>query len=337
MISSGGHAETGDDPAALARALEPVIRDSCGGRLSEIEWFRATWQRGGAATGNALWRDGKADVPVIVKIPVGANELNWTVRLGDHGLDRDVCEGQTPHPTPRVLGSGSELGGHDLAWLVIERLEGKPVSGDLSERSLNGLLSAAVEFQARAENRHGAFGAPPATPDWGKALDDARRWVRDNHIENANRWKNAIQGVQRLLPRLLTRWELREINAWCHGDLHPGNVMHMPAGAGHPDRCVLIDLALTHAGHWVEDAVYLEHLFWGHEDKLFGMKPVKQMRKLRKDRGLRVGEDDSTIADVKRVLVAATTPSFLTVGGDGRHAQGALAVCEDLVHRLSGV
>ena len=111
----------------------------------------------------------------------------------------------------------------------------------------------------------------------------------------------------------------------------------MPAEAGHPDRCVLIDLALTDAGHWVEDAVYLEHLFWGHEDKLFGMKPVKQMRKLRKDRGLRVGEEDSTIADVKRLLVAATTPSFLSVGGDGCHAQGALAICEDLVHRLSGV
>ncbi len=337
MISSGGQTETGDDPAALARALEPAIRDTCQGRLSEIEWFRATWQRGGAATGFAKWRNGSGDVPVIVKIPVGYNELSWTVQLGDHGLDRDVVNGQVPHPTPRVLSSGTELGGHDLAWLVIERLEGKPVAGDLSERSLNGLLRAAVEFQARAERERGAFGKPPETPDWEKALDDSRQWVRDNHIENASRWKKAIQGVQKLLPRLVSKWEVREINAWCHGDLHPGNVIHMPADEGHPDRCVLIDLALTHAGHWVEDAVYLEHLFWGHDEKLFGVKPVKQMRRLRKERGLRVGEDDSVLADIKRLLIASTTPSFLKVGGDTLHAHGALVVAEGLVKRLSGL
>lgn len=336
MISSGGHAETGDDPAALARALEPVIRESCDGRLSEIEWFRATWQRGGAATGYSRWNDGRIEVPVIVKIPVGANELTWTKRLGDHGLDRDVRNGQTPHPTPRVLGSGLELGGHDLAWLVIERLEGKPVSGDLSERSLNGLLSAAVEFQARAE-RAVSLGSAPPTPDWEKALVETRTWVQNNHIENASRWKNAIAGVQKLLPRLLARWEAREINAWCHGDLHPGNAIHMPAEDGHPDRCVLIDLALIHPGHWVEDAVYLERLFWGHEDKLYGVKPVRQMRRLRKELGLRVGDEDSTLADVKRLLVASTSPSFLVVGGDGRYAHAALLVAEDLVHRLSGL
>lgn len=337
MIGAGGHAETGDDPAALARALEPVIRESCGGRLSEIEWFRATWQRGGAATGYSRWNDGRVEVPVIVKIPVGATELNWTVRLGDHGFDRDVREGQTPHPTPRVLGSGSELGGHDLAWLVIERLEGKPVSGDLSERSLTGLLDSAAQFQLRAAKAMPTMGKPPATPDWEGALNQTRQWVQDNHLENASRWKIAISAVQKLLPRLLARWESRDINTWCHGDLHPGNAIHMPADEGHPDRCVLIDLALIHAGHWIEDAVYFEHLFWGHEDKLFGIKPVRQMRKLRKELGLPVGEDDSLIADVKRLLMASTSPSFLVVGGDGRYAHAALLVAEDLVHRLSGV
>ncbi len=33
-----------------------------------------------------------------------------------------------------------------------------------------------------------------------------------------------------------------------------GNVMH--AGGGGSSGSVLIDLALTHAGHWVEDAVH---------------------------------------------------------------------------------
>ena len=99
----------------------------------------------------------------------------------------------------------------------------------------------------------------------------------------------------------------------------------------------LVDLALTHAGHWVEDAVYLEHLFWGHDEKLFGVKPVKQMRRLRKERGLRVGEDDSVLADIKRLLIASTTPGFLKVGGDTLHAHGALVVAEGLVKRLSGL
>ena len=39
-------------------------------------------------------------------------------------------------------------------------------------------------------------------------------------------------------------------------------------------RCVLIDLALVGPGCWIEDALYLERLFWGQEDQLFGMDPL---------------------------------------------------------------
>jgi hypothetical protein len=338
MIASGnGQADTGDDPAALARSLEPVIRESCDGRLGEIEWFRASWQRGGAATGYATWSPGDADdVPVIVKLPVGSTELNWTVRLGDHGLDRDVVDGQVPHPTPRVLGSGQRLGGHDLGWLVIERLEGETVAGDLTEKSMHGLLNAAVEFQARADVAGVAMGDAPETPDWQSALERTREWVADNKLTEAPRWKKAVQSAQKLLPSMLKQWESRPINTWCHGDLHPGNAMHMPQHFDHPDRCVLIDLALVHAGHWVEDAVYLEHLFWGHEDKLFGIRPVRHMRKQRKERGLAVNSGDAKLADIKRLLIASTAPSFFGVEGDDRYMHRALCLAEEVIVRITG-
>lgn len=338
MIASGnGQTDAGDDPAALARSLEPVIRTSCEGRLGEIEWFRASWQRGGAATGYSTWSDNETgEVPVIVKLPVGLTELDWTVRLGDHGLDRDVVVGQIPHPTPRVLGSGAELGGHDLGWLVIERLEGKTVAGDLTERSMTGLLNAAVEFQARADAQGIAMGEPPATPDWSGALDQSKVWVRDNPIDEAKRWKKAITAAHNALPAALSKWETRSINTWCHGDLHPGNAMHMEPHSDHPDRCVLIDLALVHAGHWVEDAVYLEHLFWGHEEKLFGIKPVRQMRTLRKERGLAVEGHDSELADIKRMLMAACAPSFFGVEGDSKYLARALELTERISAKLPG-
>lgn len=69
-----------DDPAALARALEPALRATCGDHLAgEIEWFTATWQRGGAALGKAVWNEGDAahgdGLPVIIKLPVGGAEL----------------------------------------------------------------------------------------------------------------------------------------------------------------------------------------------------------------------------------------------------------------------
>ena len=338
MIASGqGQTDAGDDPAALARMLEPVIRTSCGGRLGEIEWFRASWQRGGAATGYATWVDRETgEVPVIVKLPVGSTELNWTVRLGNHGLDRDVVNGQTPHPTPRVLDAGEELGGHDLGWLVIERLEGKTVAGDLTERSLMGLLNAAVEFQARADAQGVEIGEPPTTPDWAGALEQSLKWVRDNPIAHAKRWKKAISGAIKVLPAALAKWEARPINTWCHGDLHPGNAMHMEPNSDKPDRCVLIDLALVHPGHWIEDAVYFEHLFWGHEDKLFGIKPVRQMRQLRKQRGLVVEERDSELADIKRLLIASTAPSFFGVEGDVSYLGRALELTERISARMPG-
>ena len=32
-------------------------------------------------------------------------------------------------------------------------------------------------------------------------------------------------------------------------------------------------------GHWVEDAIYLERIYWAHPEKLCGVKPVKALAK----------------------------------------------------------
>src|SRR2546421_544761 len=63
----------------------------------------------------------------------------------------------------------------------------------------------------------------------------------------------------------------------------------------HP--CVLIDLALVHSGHWMEDALYLERQFWGHEPLLHGVKPLPMLAKLRRERGLPTDDHYSELAN----------------------------------------
>ncbi|MEL6496998.1 MAG: aminoglycoside phosphotransferase family protein [Planctomycetota bacterium] len=340
MVQQGRqNPEEHDDPAALARSLEPALRSVCGDRIvGDIEWFTATWQRGGAATGNAVWRgDGESELPVVIKLPVGAAELWWTTQLGDHGSDRDVVAGEIPHPTPRVLEAGSELGGYDLGWIVLERLEGRAVGTDLSETSLMGLIRAAVEFQVRADDRRAETGTLVRTDDrdWPSLIAMSRQAVRDNGLPLEQRWNEAIKHTQRMLPGLLEQWSLRPMADWCHGDLHPGNALHMPGDGLRPDRCVLIDLGLVHRGHWVEDAVYLERVFWGHEAKLAGVEPVRAMRAERKRRGLRVRERDGTLANIKRVLTAACVPARVAgEGGDDAYLAASLERLERLLQAL---
>ncbi|MEM9166007.1 MAG: aminoglycoside phosphotransferase family protein [Planctomycetota bacterium] len=327
-----------EDPSDLAHALEPALREQLAGALrGEIEWFRATWQRGGAATGSAQWFDKQSGqtIPVVIKLPVGGSELIWTTALGKHGFDRDIRTGQTPFPTPRVIASGDVLGGYDLGWLVIERLEGTPVSGDLSEDSLEGLLRAATVFQQLAADAASRQDDPlpgkTDSRDWGAIVEQSREVVRDAAIEDIPAWVEALRKVHKSLPHLLADWSARPVDDWCHGDLHPGNAIHMPGDPGHPDRCVLIDLGLVHKGHWIEDAVYLERVFWGHDDRLLGVKPVRRMRALRREMGLPLTGDDGRLANIKRVLTAAAVPArFAAEGGDAAYHAAALGC----LHRL---
>lgn len=377
--------------SSLAAALEPALRVACQGRLSEVGWFRSAWQAGGASTGLAQFTlDDDQRVDVVVKLPVGPVEYRWTTALGGmpHVSERITdgpIDGAEAHlvelstacacamgPTPRVFAAGTEIGGHDLAWLVIERFPGEPLHKHLSREAFEDLLLSAGEWYAAAERiRPVSSASIPTGKDWEGLIEKGRAAIPDSDLQDAEQWKDAIRTVQKHLPRLLREWNSRELNTWCHGDLHPGNAMRRAgawwfaghhsadhgstalAGANHVltpasapmsapcpptagasarvaarGGCVLIDLALVHPGHWVEDAVYLERLFWGRPDAFGGLKPVSFLAQTRRDLGLSCDDDYTRLANVRRVLMAACVPAFLRHEGHPRYVSAALGVLQ---------
>jgi len=347
--SASGSIGAGDAGGAssLAAALEPVLRDVCQGRLSEVRWFRSSWQAGGAATGFATFQvEGAEPAEVVVKLPVGPAEFRWTVALGglphaaekldDGPLDGGaMCEVSPGYacamgPTPRVFAAGTVIGGYDLAWLVVERMHGTPVSGSMSRSSIEAMLRAAADWYARSSRlREVSVAAGVKSENWEGLLARAREAVKTHNIAEQQRWNHMVHQTHRSLPTLLARWNARPINTWCHGDLHPGNAMLRSGFAGNgTGGCVLIDLALVHPGHWVEDAVYLERLHWGRSEALDGVKPVNFLARARRDAGLPTGEDYTLLANVRRVLMAATAPAFLAREGHPKYVHAALETLE---------
>lgn len=333
----------------LAAALEPVLLATCDGRLSHIQWFRSTWQSGGASTGYATYTTAEGvQIPVVVKLPVGPSEFAWTTAAAgllesDHSHDHD-------HPTLRTFASGTSLGGYDLAWLVLERLPGPVLNHEMKEQAILDLLRTAARwYQLAARVKPVEEAGPPPTPDWDQLLHKAREAVRHtqgrtgtHELAEPQRWNHAIKHVQAILPMLVERWKARPINAWCHGDLHPGNAMRRglapPGGSPNGNgNCVLLDLALVHAGHWVEDAVYLERLYWGKPELLCGVKPVSAISKFRKELGMHPedGEDYPMLANIRRVLMAASAPAFLHREGHPKYMHHALEIIERLLPLVS--
>lgn len=299
-------------------SLGPALVEHCGGRLGPIEWFRSTWQHGGAATGFAKWRDDDGiDTDVLVKLPIGPTEHRWTSRLSS---------AEPGAPTPRVVACGEALGGYDLAWVVVERLEGQTLSHGWCRASLDDLLRAAAAMQARAAQEQ-AVGSAPPSPDWERLIARAREVAKTSDLPEARHWNEVEKKVQKALPRLAAKWSGRAIDSWCHGDLHPGNAMRRRRGGA----CVLIDLALVHAGNWVEDAVYLERQFWGRPDQLFGVHPVSDLARYRRELGLRTDGDYGALANVRRVLMAACAPVYLAREGHPKYLHAALETIDRLL------
>lgn len=306
-------------PSAFGSELAPALTDACEGRLSDLRWFRSDWQRGGAATayGRFDMGDGRSR-DVVVKVPVGPREHRFTAALA-----------ATPAPTPRVASHGDELGGYDLAWLALERLPGEPLSKDLSKRAFNDLARAAAQFYHWAERTFGKPANKPDEPDWESLLDRARRAAKDHGVPEGQRWNDAIKRAQKAASRLLDRWKQRPVETWRHGDLHPANAMRRPEDSpwGEPG-CVLIDLANVQPGHWIEDAVYLERVYWGKTESLDGAKPVKLLAEARKQAGLDNGSDYNELAEIRRVLLAATAPAYLKTEGHPKYLAAALETLE---------
>jgi hypothetical protein len=334
----------------LAAALEPALRQACGDQLSGCElkpvrWFHAAWSAGGAATGFAcLSRRNAPDAHVVVKLPVGSAEYRWTTAMAQR-LDDPAAEIAPERlPTPRVFAHATALGGHDLAWFVVERLPGDTLKQHLTGQCITDLLAAANRWHSAA-CEIATPSSPPPDPDWETQLSRARDACKATHFENAQHWNEVIKKVQRALPRLADRWRSRSINTWCHGDLHPGNAMRRAgqsahAGNGsahssHPGPCVLIDLGMVHAGHWVEDAVYLERLFWAQPELLFGVKPVTTLARLRRECGLGASDDYTELANIRRILMGAAAPAFLHREGHPKYLRAALDHVERLLPQVA--
>lgn len=306
----------------LGPQLEPALIEACDGRLSDVHWFRTTWQRGGAATAYAkATLEGEATArDVVVKLPVGPREYLASTAMAD-----------SAYPAPGVAFHGMELGGWDLAWLVMERLDGDPLSAHLSKAAFAGLAEAAAAYYKRAEELWEV--RPPKTEwDWPDMLAKARESVQINPIPDAARWGNMVKETQRSLDRLLDIWHSRPINTWCHGDLHPGNLMMRGEGSpwGAPGA-VLLDYAESHCGHWVEDAVYIERLYWGKPEMLHGVKPVSLLARARRNAGLDTSDDYALYANARRVLMAGVAPVFLQHEGHPKYLSAALEVLEKLL------
>jgi len=301
-------------PSAFGHTLEPALRRACEGRLSDVTWFRVDWQRGGALTGYGTWRDdGEDEHRVVVKLPVPPCERHWLVTL----------QGQD-HVAPRVFAHGEAVNGYDLAWVVMERLSHGPLGSAWLGNEFDLLTEAVGRFYAAAE-QHPRVGEP-VRKDWFAIFERSRKHVHDFSLSQPQRWNRALKKAHRQLKQWVDDWEHRPSDHWCHGDLHFGNAMTRIAAPEGP--AVLFDFARTHVGHWVEDAVFFEHLFWARRKRLNGRKLCSQIAHERKTRGLKVDEHWPHFADLKRALLAMSTPAMLQHDGDPRHVKAVLEVLE---------
>ena len=294
--------------------LEPALRRACGGLLGDVRWFRTDWQRGGALTGYSNYQDADGlDQPVVVKLPVSPVERLWLKRLGMAG---DVA--------PHVYAEGLSLNGYDMAWVVMERLAHGPLGPSWGGREFDLVIEAACRFYEAAAPYPGE--AAPRDPDWGALLDEVRRQVGRNGDADAARWNRLLKQVQRRLSAWAARWAQRPRDAWCHGDLHLGNAMSRVAPPEGP--AVLFDFALTHRGHWLEDAVYFEQLYWGRRQGTHDRNLCRRLARERKRVGLPLEPDWADLARVRRCLVAIGVPAARGAMGAAPRLDAARAILE---------
>lgn len=326
----------------MSHGLGPALIEACGGpaRLKHLSWFRSDHQRGGGSTASAvLVEDDGAEMQVIVKLPVGYQEWKWTTRLAE--LQRH----EERPVTPRVRRSGLELGGHDLAWLVLERLPGREVGNQMDEGCVRGLLMACAKLQQLCARIDAASLTPCRVVDWEKMMKRSRDALHRAETgmggmmspHDAQVWNNELKAVHRVLPTLLERWNARPTLDWCHGDLHGGNAIRAEGGTGvggvrgvngvgEGGGVVLIDMGLVHSGHWIEDALYLERVFWGNPGALHGINPLKDLALHRRELGLHCDGDYGRLASVRRVLTASCAPALIEREGNKAYLDAALEV-----------
>ena len=214
--------------------------------------------------------------------------------------------------------------------MIIERFPVGPLGKHWKENNISRIADAAARFTLGATkfpvDQHGR------REDWKSLLADAKQSVRQNHIEAEPKWKKSHTLFGKKLSAILDIWRARRIDQWLHGDLHFANAMCR--GHQADAEVSLIDLAEVHAGHWVEDAVYLERQLWGHTSRLKKTKPVHAMAECRRKHGLRVDENYQDLVDIRRMLLAATAPAFMQSEGDPRYLTACLEQFQTAMDRL---
>jgi hypothetical protein len=316
------------DMRSFAATLAPLVSDACDGSLGPITWFKADWQRGGAATGTAEFRIDGDDVgrPVVLKLPVGRRELFWVRALQGEPVD-DPDAAVIPH----LFASGEMLGGYDLAWIVIEEFEHGPLGLHWHDEHIVRIAAAAAKFQALASAV--PVNEPPRREDWDELVPESIESVRRNALPDQARWKELLK--KRLRPRLdelVSEWRARPVDGWVHGDLHLANAMSRAGLKAGPVS--LIDFAEVHPGHWIEDAVYLERQLWARPERVKACRPVKAIADARRALDLPVEAAYSRLAMIRRALLAATAPRFLKSEGHPRHLAACLDWLERALHEL---
>ncbi len=310
------HSSIQRDARSLAASLLPHLKDACQGHLKKVIWFKADWQRGGAATGRGRWVPKTGDpMDVIIKIPVRPRELTWLHRL-------QQTEPDSPEPVvPRLLGSGTTLGGYDLAWVVIEKIEHGPLGMRWHKNHVRRIVEAATRFSKEAD-AWPVSGADPRYEDWDRMIDQARSSVRTNEPANQVQWSNALKRLAHGVDELVERWRARETDHWIHGDLHLANALSRDGMQHGP--VTLIDMAEVRPGHWLEDAVFLERQLWAVPERLVTSKPVKAMASARRRCGLGVEDHWVDLAMIRRALMAGTAPTFIRSEGHPRFFKACL-------------
>ncbi|MCH8824166.1 MAG: phosphotransferase [Planctomycetes bacterium] len=298
---------------SLAQGLADVLQIACQGRLGQITWFKADWQRGGAATGTAKYKiNGDTYKQVVVKLPVVQRELLWTRRLQDDNDENLVI--------PKLYASGEILGGYDMAWIVIERFEHGPLGLHWFDEHISHIAQAAARFH-KATSVHPIIEAPNSE-DWNQLVHESQDNLKINVIEHSDRWKSALKTLRGKLKDIVSEWNARSIDQWLHGDLHLANAMSRVSIEQGPVS--LIDLAEVRPGHWIEDAIYLERQLWANPSRLKAAKPVRAMARARKELGLQNGEMYPRLATIRRALLAGTALRFLKNEGHPRYLEACL-------------
>jgi len=311
----------------LASSLAPLVVESCGGRLEQIVWFKTDWQRGGAATAKAWWKnEDQSREPVILKLPVVQRELDWMQRLQDRSND----DASRRCVVPRLYAGSETLGGYDLAWMVIEQFPNGPLGLHWHDDHIPRLTEAAARFH-HATSLFAIDYVPTAEP-WMDEFHDAAESVKVNQINHRQQWMAALKALRHRGDKLIHEWNERNEDQWCHGDLHLANAMCREAGEACP--VCLIDLAEVHAGHWVEDAIYLERQLWARPERLKDHKPVKELAVARKSLGLPVDGDYPRLAMIRRAFLAATAPKFIKSEGHPQYLEACLEKLETALKEL---